>query len=167
MTHLLNYPWLFGILFALLLAAVLEIGRRISLPARLHGDAERKEQIVAIRDGLFVLISLLIGFTLSLAANRYFDRRSLASADAISIRTTYLRAATLPQPYREHSQALLREYVAARLKLGTSSTFATVDRSRSIQNQLWTDAVAVAEFDRTDVTSEYINSLNETIDVHE
>ena len=79
MTHLLNYPWLFGILFALLLAAVLEIGRRISMPSRLHGDAERKEQIVAIRDGLFVLISLLIGFTLSLAANRYFDRRSLAS----------------------------------------------------------------------------------------
>jgi len=170
MTHLLNYPWLFGILFALLLAAVLEIGRRISMPARLHGDAERKEQIVAIRDGLFVLISLLIGFTLSLAANRYFDRRSLAVQDAISIRTTYHRAATLPQPYREHSQTLLREYVAARRELTRdylSTDKPALDRSQGIQNQLWTDAAAVAEFDRNDITGGYISSLNEMIDVHE
>ena len=167
MTHLLNYPWLFGVLFASLLAAVLEIGRRISMFARLHGHAERREQITGIRDGLFVLVSLLAGFTMTFAANCYFDRRSLASEDAISIRATYHRAATLPEPYREHSQTLLREYVATRLKLGTGVNIDTINRSRSIQNQLWADAVAVAEFDRTDVTSEYINSLNKTTDVHE
>lgn len=171
MTYLLNYPWLFAILFSLALAVVLEIGRRISMLAGLQGHAERKEQTVAIRDGLFVLVGLLIGFTLSLAANRYFDRRSLAVQDAISIRSTYHRAATLPHPYRVHSQMLLKEYVVARRELLTSSRVGAnkqaLDRSRDIQNQLWTDAAAVAEFDRNAITGGYISSLNEMVDVHE
>jgi hypothetical protein len=70
-----------------------------------------------IRDGLFILVSLLLGFTLSMAVSRYGERRSLVVEEAICIGTTYLRAGTLPQPYRDHSQQLLRQYVDIRLEL--------------------------------------------------
>jgi hypothetical protein len=54
--------------------------------------------MVAIRDGLFVLVSLLLGFTLALAVPRYTERRTLLVEEAISIGTIYLRAAVLPRP---------------------------------------------------------------------
>jgi hypothetical protein len=41
------------------------------------------------------------------------------------------------------------------------------NRSRHIQAQLWADIAVVAQTDRTAITSTYINSLNETIDLHD
>jgi hypothetical protein len=92
--------------------------------------------------------------------------------EAVSIGTTYLRAGTLPQPYRDHSQGLLREYLSVRLELDRvgldDSRFAkAATRSKHIQEELWTDAAAVAKTDRTAVTATYITSLNQTIDLHE
>jgi hypothetical protein len=41
------------------------------------------------------------------------------------------------------------------------------NRSKRIQQQLWEDAAAVAQTDRTPITASYIASLNETIDIDE
>jgi hypothetical protein len=107
MTYLLNEPWLLGLLVAIALAATIEVGRRIAAYIHIHDDPNRKEQMVAIRDGLFVLVSLLLGFTLALSVPRYNERRTLLVEEAISIETTYLRAAMLPQPYRDNARDLL------------------------------------------------------------
>jgi hypothetical protein len=115
---------------------------------------------------------LLLGFTLALEAPRYAERRSLLVDEAVSIGTTYLRAGTLPQPYREHSQQLLRQYVDARIDLDDAgldaARFAEAsNRSKRIHDQLWADLLAVCQTDRTAVTAVYVNSLNETFDLHE
>lgn len=151
---------------------LLELGRRVAVRSRLHEDPNRKDQMGTIRDGLFLLVSLLLGFTLALASPRYAERRALLIEEAISIGPTYLRADTLPQTYREHSQQLLREYADARLDLGNAGLDSarfdeTTDRSKRIQEELWRDAAAVSQIDRTPVTAVYIESLNETIDLHE
>lgn len=125
-----------------------------------------------IRDGMFVLVSLLLGFTLTLAAARFTERRSLLVEEAISIGTTYLRAGTLPQPFREHSRQLLREYVDARLALTDVSgdpvrMEEVLKHSKHLQEELWSDAAAVAQNDRSAITAVYLNSLTETIDLDE
>jgi hypothetical protein len=51
--------------------------------------------------------------------------------------------------------------------LNTARVVEASNRSRSIHEELWTDAAAVAELKPTSVTTAYINSLNETIDLHE
>ena len=61
------------------------------------------------RDALFVLLSLLLAFTLAMAVPRYDHRRELVVQEANAIGTTYLRAQTLAQPYRENLEQLLRE----------------------------------------------------------
>jgi hypothetical protein len=104
-------------LVALVLAGAIEFGRLTAIYFRIHEDENRKEQILAIRDALFVLLSLLLGFTLAVAAPAFAERRALFAEEEIDIRTAYLRAGTLPGPYREHSQQLLREYVDDRLDL--------------------------------------------------
>jgi len=172
MENLLNYPWAFGFLLACISALSLELGRRVGVSSQILQHSERKEQMVAIRDGLFVLLSLLLGFSLTLAAARFVERRSLLIEESISIGTAYLRAGTLPQPYREHSRNLFQQYVDARLDLDnagldTARAVQASNRSKSIYEELWTDAAAVAERKPTPITAAYINSLNETIDLHE
>jgi hypothetical protein len=172
MENLLNNPWPFGFLLAGILALSLELGRRVGVSTHVLQHSERKEQMVAIRDGLFVLVSLLLGFTLTLGAARFVERRSLLIEESISIGTAYLRAGTLPQPYREHSRNLFQQYVDARLDLdnaglNTARAVEASNRSERIHEELWTDAAAVAELKPTPITAAYINSLNETIDLHE
>jgi len=172
MAYLINDPWLFGLVLAISLAAAIELGRRTGAYAHIQDDTNRKEQIVAIRDGLFVLVSLLLSFTLSMAVPRYNERRARLVEEAISIGTTYLRTAMLPQPYRDNARDLLRHYVDARLDLDSAGLNAArfdeaTNRSKQIQTQLWAGAVAVAQTDRTAITATYVNSLNQTIDLHD
>src|SRR5882672_10574772 len=108
METILNHPWVLGSILAIVLALALELGHRVAVHTTLHKEQDRKDQMATIRDGLFVLVSLLLGFTLALASPRYAERRLRVVEEAISIGTTYLRTSTLPSPQREHSQLLLR-----------------------------------------------------------
>lgn len=172
MEYIFDRPWELGVLLAIVLAFVLDLGRRCAPYFQIEQAPQRKEQMGTIRDGLFVLVSLLLGFTLTLAASRFVEHRSLLAEEAISIGTTYLRASTLPQPYRDHSKQLLREYVDTRLALDNVGVNASrlneaLSRGKHIQEDLWLDAATVAQNDRTAISAVYINSLNETIDLHE
>ena len=62
MENAINHPYLFGVLLGLVLAIAIELGQKTSTRIRIQEDTHRKEQMVAIRDGLFVLVSLLLGF---------------------------------------------------------------------------------------------------------
>jgi hypothetical protein len=168
METIFNHPWELGLMLGLVLASVLDLGRRLAVHYRIPEVPERKEQMGTIRDGLFILVSLLLGFTLTLATSRFAERRSLVVEEAISIDTTYLRANTLPQPYRDHARQLIREYVDTRLDLVDEDRFDDVaSKARKLQEDLWLDASAVAQNDRSAITSLYLNSLNETIDLHD
>jgi hypothetical protein len=168
MEYILNHPWELGLTLGIVLALMLELGRRIAVRYRIPEVVERKEQMGTIRDGLFILVSLLLGFTLTLAAARFGERRSLLVEEAVSIGTTYLRASTLPQPYRDHSRQVLREYVDTRIQLADADLLDdALAKARVLHEDLWNDASTVAQQDRTAVISLYLNSLNETIDLHE
>lgn len=172
MLSLLDHPWPLGLLTAVLLAAVIELGYQIAIRLRIQEDANRKEQMIAIRDGLFILVGLLFGFTLALAAPRFADRRFLLIDEANAIGTTYLRAATLPSPYGEQAQQLLAQYVDARLDLDNAgldqSRFAkAAKRAKQIQEQLWQGVADITKTDRSAVSAAYMTSLNQMIDLHE
>jgi hypothetical protein len=172
MERLLNNPWLLGFLLALVLALAIEAGQKVASRARIQENANRKDQMTAIRDGLFVLLSLLLGFTLALAAPRYAERRSLLIEEANAIGTAYLRAGTLPQSYRGQAQQLLRQYVDARLDFDNAGLdpvrlAEASNRSKAILEQLWEGVTEVSKVDRTAILATYINSLNEIIDLHQ
>jgi hypothetical protein len=172
MESLLNHPWPLGLLTALLLAAVIEVGYQSAIRLRIQEYANRKDQMIAIRDGLFILVGLLFGFTLALATPRFADRRVLLIDEANAIGTTYLRAGTLPSPNREQAQQLLRQYVDARLDLDSAgldgSRFAeAANRAKQIQEQLWRTVTEITKTDRSSVAAAYMTSLNQMIDLHE
>ena len=163
-----DQPLPLGLLLGIALAFALDLGRKVAVRYKIDEIPDRKQQMATIRDGFFILLSLLLGFTLTFATTRFAERRSLAVEEAVSLETTYLRASTLPQPYRDRSKQLLREYVDARLALDDSdkSQFnEAMSRSQHIQEELWFDAATVAQNDRSAITAVYLNSLNETIDL--
>jgi len=171
MESLLNHPWTLGLCTAILLACAIEAGYQTAIRSHVQENQNRKDQMVAIRDGLFVLVSLLLGFTLALAAPRFADRRSLLIDEANAIGTTYLRASTIPQPQRDQAQLLLRQYVDARLDvdnagLDDARRQNAIQRSKKIHEALWQGLVEITQSDRSAVSASYMSSLNQMIDLH-
>jgi hypothetical protein len=168
--NLLNHQWLTSIsLFALMMLAI-ELGWRIGIKLRIEEDQDRKELINAVGHGLFVLLSLLLSFNLTMAVSRYDHRRELVVKEADAIGTTYLRAATLGQPYQGNVEQLLRSYVDARIDFFAAGfrparLDQAMKRSSRLQQELWENVVAVSQRDRTSVTVAFMNSLNEVIDL--
>src|SRR3954447_24030730 len=108
--------WELGlILFAVILGATavgVFLGRRVR-----HLSDSLKEPFGILQGALLGVVGLLLAFGLSLAVNRYEDRRANVVTEANAIGTTYLRAQTLEEPMRTRSQDLLVRYTRNAVKL--------------------------------------------------
>jgi hypothetical protein len=167
---LIDYPRLLFLALFVVYAIALEIGFRLASIRNANVDADLHEQAVGVRDGVVVLLSLLLGFTLAIALPRFDQRRELIVDEANAIGSSTLRAQTLPEPARTVSLELLREYVGARIDFSDDSASAerlnaATERAHQIQSSLWQLAVDVAAKNPTPITSIYITSLNEMIDL--
>lgn len=157
------------LLITLILA--MEVGYRLGLKAQSRTEAEDKSHVNAIQASLLGILALMLGFTFSLALQRY-DSRSLAVVDeANAIGTAYLRSQLLPPSVRDDVQRVLRQYLDVRIQGSVvplsdqakrQALMMQVDQS---QRDLWRYAVqAVEEDDRPTTTGLFIQSLNELID---
>jgi hypothetical protein len=115
--NLLNHHWLVAMSLFILLALVGELGYRTGIKSRIEDDQNRKEQINAIGDGLFVLLSLLVSFTLTMAVSRYDHRRELVVRlpQGCGAEVSRSDRVGLPYPYQRNVEQLLRNYVDARI----------------------------------------------------
>ena len=172
MQSLLDHPWPLGICTAIFLGLAIEAGRYIADRSKIQEDPHRKDQMIALRDGLFVLVSLLMGFTLALAAARYSERRTLMIDESNAIGVAYLRAETLATPNSLQAQQLLRQYVDARLEedgsgLDLARAAKGNRRVKILQEQLWQSSVDITKTDRSAISNAYLTSLTQVIDLHE
>ena len=173
MTFLLNEPWLFftTICLALFLSSIL--GYRLALITKVNEDSHHHEHINFFREGLFVLLGLLLGFTVVIVLPRFEQRRDLVNEEARAIEKAMLRAELLPEPGRSRTQELLREYVLVRVDFAKETLMdrqamdRESQRTKAIQRQLWQQVIAVAQENQTAVIVTYIQALNDLIDVEE
>ena len=166
-----NLLILFGVSTVLLLLIV-EVGYRIARKRQTSIDEATKAWFTAIYSAILAMLGLLLGFSYSMAQQRFEARKQLVVEEANAIGTTYLRAQWLPEPYRGDVAKLLRQYVDARLPKDLESR----DIEELVQNvsvlserlldQLWVHAVEVAQKNPTPVVSLFLSALNETIDLH-
>jgi hypothetical protein len=91
---LIEHPWhFFPVLFLGLLLCV-----NLGFHFRPRDD-QTHSQIESSRNGLNVLLSLLLGFTLPMAQAHYDQRKQLIVDEADAIATVHLRAEMLPEPF--------------------------------------------------------------------
>jgi hypothetical protein len=118
---------------------------------------------------ILALLAFLLAVTMGMASDRFDARRSIVLDEANSIGTTYLRAGYLPEPASSKIRELLREYVPLRIVVTDQTDVAAdIQRSQAILAELWTISEGVAKTtDQGDLVSLYLDSLNQTIDLHE
>lgn len=126
--------------------------------------------IGSIQASILGMLALMLGFTFGIASARYDARRVLAVDESNAIGTTFLRAQTLPEPYRTNMSNLLRKYVDLRLesasKLDQYEVLVKYKRdTESLQQDIWKQAAAVAKAYPSDITGLFEESLNQSIDL--
>ena len=157
-----------AIVLATALLAAVEVAYRLGRRSRAHDEARRRH-IAAIRGVILGLLSVLLGFTFSMAVERYSVRRDLVVKEANAIETTWLRAGLLPETRRDEARRLLSDFVDVRLRTHTLARdpiqlVEGLRRSAEIESKLWQHAEASAREAPTAVTATFIATLNQLID---
>ena len=119
---------------------------------------------------LLALMGFLLAIATGMAADRFDTRRGIVLSEANSIGTTFLRAGYLPQPASGEIRDLLREYVPLRLVAANDPADVRTRMARSVElhAKLWSIAEGLARTTpESDVLALFIDSLNETMDLHE
>ena len=161
-----------GLFVLLLLLLALEVGVQLGkFTARRHAPTDSEKSSVNFATaGMMGLLAFLLGVSLSMASDRYQQRRDSVLAEANAIGTAWLRATVATGAEGEAMQRLLRDYAETRIAVVRgSSDPAEVDRlnqrTNSIQNELWQMARTVAERSPTPISGLLLSSLNEMIDL--
>ncbi|MUV14697.1 DUF4239 domain-containing protein [Noviluteimonas gilva] len=160
-------PWLLALCLFVALLAARELGYAIR--RRTRTDKADDDDVFAMTSVLG-LLALFIGFTFSIALDRYEHRRALVVAEANALGTTWLRTSLVDAPDRDRMRAVLRAYVATRVDYGNASDpRAEADawlRTERLQGTLWETVVhAVGPFRDTPRASLLVTTTNESIDL--
>lgn len=160
--------WLFVVLFLVAALVAYEIGYRVGAWWQRRHEKESEGPTGVIVGSVLALMAFLLAITTGMAGDRFDTRRGLILAEANSIGTTALRAGYLPEPASSELHDILRDY--ARLRItgdDTAEIEAQVARSEELHADMWAIAEELArEQPESDVLAIFIESLNETIDLH-
>lgn len=167
------FPLLWLVLLVLMMLAV-AIGRGVRRRWTGDGDAkdgkeEKDAQEDLVLSASLGLLALLLGFTFSLAIDRFETRRRLVLEEANAIGTAYLRAQLLEEPHRARMTGLLVRYTDTRIALAKAPPGQVRDLLRTndaIVTQIW--AAVKASFPtirQYDFSSTYLDSINSMIDI--
>ncbi len=144
-----------------------EAGHRFARYRLKHAPEEKEQPVGGMVGALLGLLAFMLAFTFGLASTRFEARRQVLLSEANAIGTCYLRAAMLPEPMAGETRKLLREYVDVRLDaIQPGKLDQAIKRSEELHSQLWALAVSVTEKERSGITSLYVASLNQVIDLH-
>jgi hypothetical protein len=153
-----------GMLVSALLGFIVRRAPGLVLPSK--GEDGQEAYVVSAVLGL---LALLMGFTFSLALDRFEDRRELVLQEANAIGTAYLRAQFLEEGDRDEASAIIAAYAENRLELAGPITERTPDlltTNNQLLVDLWSKTVNVPENSgNTPVTGLFISSVNDVIDL--
>lgn len=166
--------WMVGLLLfaTMFLAASATSAHRAHRQRAAGVDPEEKDEENSnyIFSAVAGLLALLLGFTFSMAVERFDSRRVLVLQEANTVGTAYLRAQLLPEPHRARMTELLKRYAENRVILGSARTTAEargpLRRNDALITDLWTGVVAAwPQIRGLDFSSAFIDSMNTLIDL--
>jgi len=130
------------------------------------GETETHEGYIV--SAVLGLLALLMGFTFSLAVDRFDARRELVREEANAIGVAYLRAQLLDEPYRDRTRQLLSRYLDNRIALAKARpghNKPLLVRNDALMAALWSTTVeafpSIREYDWSSAYLDTINRLTE------
>jgi hypothetical protein len=166
MINLFDHPLLIFVLSFFLLSISAWLGKKLSKRQQILEGAER-EDFGVILAATLTLLALIIGFTFSMALNRYDQRKNLEEEEANAIGTEYLRAELLPAADAERVQKLLLHYLDQRVLF-----YSTRDKQQlrqidvetaKLQAKLWSAVRAPAVVKPEPVIALAVSGMNDVL----
>jgi hypothetical protein len=166
MTSILDFPLLvFAFSFIALWLAALA-GIFVCKRLRPLQDDERQEFGV-IQAATLTLLGLLIGFTFSMATNRYEQRKNYEETEANAIGTEYVRADLLPAADAARVRELLTNYLDQRVLFYTTRDQQQLGQistdTAQLQNQLWSVVQTRAVVQPTPAFALAVSGMNDVL----
>jgi hypothetical protein len=128
---------------------------------------ERREDFNVIQAATLTLLGLIIGFTFSMALNRYDQRKNYEEEEANAIGSAYLRADLLPAGSAVKLKAILKQYSGVRVRhymTRDAAELATLDASiGKLQNDMWAVVKDGAQEQATPLRALVVASINDVI----
>jgi len=165
MGELLDYPLL---VFALSFAVMwLSAWLGPALRRRLELNESVRDDFGLILAATLTLLGLIIGFSFSMATNRYDQRKNLEEAEANAIGTEYVRADMLPAADGAKVRILLKGYLDLRIQY-----YATRDPEKireidvltaRLQSDLWSAIRAPARANPNNVMALVVSGMNDVL----
>ena len=164
---------LISIVLLLLILGANEAGFRIGHRRERQTNEGARTQTNAIQAAMLGLLALLLGFTFTMALQRFDSRSEAVIQEANAIGTAHLRTQLLPEESRAEARRLIEQYIDVRLRAsGVELTNTELRRKAKaeasrLHEQLWTIALEASATDPNPVTTGlFIQSLNALIDVY-
>ena len=161
-----RYPLLLLVLSFVILAISARLGvflgKRWSLP-----DGAVREDYSIIQGATLTLLGLIIGFTFSMALNRYDQRKNLEEEEANAIGTEYLRASLLPPADAAKLRPLLLTYLDQRIAFYEATIFDDIApievRTTKLQAELWAAVQGPALAQPTPIVALAVSGMNDVL----
>jgi hypothetical protein len=157
------------LLSALALAALVGsgwLGRLAARRRRLLGEGER-EDFGLVVGATLTLLGLIVGFSFSMALDRYDQRKALEEDEANAIGTAYLRAELLPEADATRLKGALRAYLKARIDFYATwegGDLGPVDaKTTLLQGEMWNVVKAATIANQNPVTALVAAGVNDVL----
>src|SRR5262245_47588616 len=159
-------PFLFALILFIGMFGMLELGRRLAIQ-HISAGAE-KVDLATIEAALFALFGLLIAFTFSGAAARFQEKRTEIVREANAIEAAYMRIDLVAAEAQPNLRDRFREYVDSRLEVyhrlpDMKAAHYAIVRSRTLQNQIWKEAIEATRMSYEGGSGLLIPAVNEMI----
>jgi hypothetical protein len=165
MRFLLDHP----IIYLLVLLGVFWSSTRLGAAVRSWLgplDETKRGDFDIVLGATLTLLSLIVGFSFSMAASRYDQRKNLEEEEANAIGTAYARADFIGADTAS-VKALLREYTGLRIQFytinDTSKRRELLAETNRMQDRLWSAVVVPATANPNALTAIAATSMNDAI----
>src|SRR5208283_459594 len=166
MNGVLDYPWLVFVLAFLALWSATWLGASI-LRTRHKLQEGLREDFSTILVSTLTLNGLIIGFSFSMAINRYDQRKIYEEAEANAIGTEYVRAGLVPGDDAARVRSLLSNYLDQRILFYRSRDVGELQRINAetarLQADLWGAVRDVGVAHQTPIIGLVVAGMNDVL----
>ncbi|MCU7549396.1 hypothetical protein OCK74_09740 [Chitinophagaceae bacterium LB-8] len=170
-TSFINFmpSWMLFILIIIVGMLIAEAGAYIAGKRLQKGEKEPDTPVNSALGAMLALLGFMLGFTFSITANRFAERRELVIRQANAIGTCYLRTSMIPERQKSEVRKLFREYVDNLLQIQKTENVnvpKSISRMNDIHLLIWNQTASLAKEDMdSELRSLFTSSVNEVIDI--
>jgi hypothetical protein len=166
MAAFVDHPAVLLVVLAVVFIAAVALGAFVLRPRAALTESQR-EDFKVVQGATLTLLAFIIGFCLSMAVNRYDQRKNLEEAEANAIGTEYARADLARDPVASSIKSGLIRYTQLRLAdylTREPEALAQIGRdTAALQAELWQSATQVAKDMPTPIGATVVTGMNDVL----